>query len=275
MRVADWITLAGGRRRSTPTPIQDTPYVPTILYPTQPDGVSNSLLSVTPVNRQLTVGQSVALSDLFPASFWVDNDGAPDIVRFAVQDRSAGGGYLTHMWRPVAPNQVHEMPISDLVNWRFVAGSGAATDRSVSNIIQSDGDFSPRLTTGAVVTTVCANGRQSGEPDADRGAGNRGRTSGLLISENGVGGRKVTAPSSHHPAQGQPGRGHRCRVADRGIGDNPADRRDFPAMSGTVTLYDGRGDRTSASADARTQVDELNESFRIGVARDLGQRRVR
>ncbi|MDP5308681.1 VCBS domain-containing protein [Paracoccus spongiarum] len=260
--VAEWFERAGSKAPSVPTPTQETPYVPTSPIPDTPNGVSNSRLSVTPVNRELTVGQSVALSDLFPTSYWRDNDGAYDIVRFSVQDRTVGGGYLTHMGRAVASNQVHEMPVSDLANWRFVAASGAAADQIGFNIIQADGDFSPRLTTGAVVTTVqpivvnpsnpdpvVVPGAEIARLDLDRREGSsatEGDRAQFAIQRRGSQDGDIVVE---------------WRI--EGIGDNPADRRDFPAMSGTVTLYDGRGDRNFSIGVTQDQVDELDERFRI------------
>jgi len=260
--VSEWITRAGGTAPPNPTPVQEAPYVPSSPIPDTPDGVSNPLLSVTPANRQLTVGLSVALGDLFPRSSWIDNDGPPDIVRFSVQDRTAGGGYLTHMGRAVAPNQVHEMPISDLANWRFVAGASVSTDQIGFNVIQSDGDFSPRLTTGAVVTTVLpvvtqpinptpivVPGTEVARLDLDRREGSsaeEGDSAQFRIQRRGNQDGDIVVE---------------WRI--EGTGSAPADRRDFPAMSGTVTLYDGRGDRNFSIGITDDQIDELDEKFRI------------
>lgn len=260
--VTEWITRAGGTAPTSPTPIQETPYVPTSSVPDTPNGVANALLSATPIGRQLTVGQSVALSDLFPASAWVDNDGAYDIVRFAVQDRTTGGGYLTHMGRAVSPNQVHEMPISDLLNWRFVAGTATVIDQIGFNIIQADGDFSPRLTTGAVVTTALPVVTNPISPTPIVVAGTEVARLDLDLRN---GSSAVEGDSAQFTIQRRGSQDGDIVVEWRieGIGDNPADRRDFPAMSGTVTLYDGRGDRNFSIGITQDQVDELNERFRI------------
>ena len=260
--VTEWVTRAGGTAPTNPSPEQGTPYVPPSSAPATPTPTFNSLLSVTPVNKQLTVGQSVALSELFPASSWIDNDGARDIVRFAVQDRTAGGGYLTYKGLAVAPNQVFEMQVSELANWRFVAGSGAATDQIGFNIIQSDGDFSPRLTTGVVVTTtlpvvtnpvsstpIVVPGTEVARLDLDLRNGSsadEGDNAQFTIQRRGNQDGDIVVE---------------WRI--EGIGLDPADRRDFPAMSGTVTLYDGRGDRNFSIGVSQDQVDEFNERFRV------------
>lgn len=74
-----------------PTPVVDPPYTPPPDPGLPPEGVSNALLQVSPVSQSLTFGTSVALSQMFPQARWVDNDGAYDIVGFAVQDRTIGG----------------------------------------------------------------------------------------------------------------------------------------------------------------------------------------
>ena len=260
--IADWITRAGGTPPANPSPVQETPYVPKSPVPDTPDGVSNALLSVTPVNRQLTSGQSVALSELFPSNLWVDNDGPRDIVRFAVQDRTAGGGYLTHSGKPVSPNVVHEMPISDLANWRFVAGASAATDQIGFNIIQADGDFSPRLTTRAVVTTIAPVAPKPANPVPIIVPGTEVARLDLDLREGSSAGEGGSAKFTIQRRGNQEG----DIVVEwriEGTGTNPADRRDFAAMSGLVTLYDGRGDRNFSIGLTQDQVDEMNENFRV------------
>ena len=262
LNVAQWVTRAGGTAPTNPTPNQGTPYIPPGSVPAISTPTINTLLSVTPVNKQLTTGQSVALSDLFPKSSWVDNDGASDIIRFAVQDRSAGGGYLTYKGLAVSPNEVFEMSISELANWRFVAGSGAATDQIGFNIIQSDGDFSPRLTTGAVVTTVLPTVVNPVNPTPIVVPGTEVARLDLDL-RNGSSADEGNGAQFTIQRRGNQDGDIVVEWRIEGIGDNPADRRDFPAMSGTVTLYDGRGDRNFSIGVAQDQVDELNESFRI------------
>jgi VCBS repeat-containing protein len=263
LTVAQWITKAGGGTPpANPSPTQNTPYIPTSSNPDTPDGVANSLLSVTPVNKQLTTGQSVALSELFPSSSWIDNDGGRDIVRFAVQDRSAGGGYLTHNGKAVAPNIVHEMPISDLANWRFVAGSAAAVDQIGFNIIQADGDFSPRLPTGAVVTTVSPVIVKPSNPTPITVSGTEITRLDLDL-RNGDSGDEGDSAQFTIQRRGNQDGDIVLQWHIEGIGDNPADRRDFSAMTGTVTLLDGRGDRNFSIGITQDQVDEFNERFNI------------
>ena len=264
LSVTEWFARAGGPAPTPSTPDKATPYVPPNSTPSTPTPTFNSLLSVTPVNKQLTVGGSVFLTDLFPSALWVDNDGPRDIVRFSVQDRTAGGGFFVHQNKVVAANTVFEMEIAELANWRFVAGASAATDNIGFNIIQADGDFSPRLTTGAVVTTVVPIDTKPADPtpivvpgmevarlDLDLRNGssiNEGDSAQFTIQRRGNQSGDIVVE---------------WRIEGRG--DNPADRRDFPAMSGTLTLYDDRGDRNFSIGLTRDQVDELNEGFRIAL----------
>ena len=261
--ITEWAARAGVTAPAAPNPVANTPYYPTSTEPDTPDGVSNSLLSVTPINRQLTVGQpSIALSDLFPSSLWVDNDGLRDIVRFAVQDRTAGGGYLTYLGKAVAANEIHEMPVSDLANWRFVAASGAATDNIGFNIIQTDGDFSPRLATGAVVTTVAPVSVVSATPTPIVVSGTEVARLDLDL-RNGSSGDEGDSAQFTIERRGNQQGDIIVEWRIEGIGDQPADRRDFSSTSGTVTLYDGRGDRNFSIGIAQDKVDELNETFRV------------
>ncbi len=146
-----FIHLAATTTEPTPTPTP-TPKPP-ILDPST-DGNSSTLLSVQAVNKTITTNTKIPLSDLFPRSGWIDNDGVKDIVSFAVADRTPGGGFLEVSGVQAETGKVYEFPISDLVNWYFVAGPNAAVDEVGFNIIQANGDWSSRLEPGAIVTTT-------------------------------------------------------------------------------------------------------------------------
>lgn len=145
------ISLAATTIEPTPPPTP-TPK-PSVLDPST-DGSSDALLSVQAVNKTITTKTKIPLSDLFPRSGWIDNDGVKDIVSFAVADRTPGGGFLEVSGEQAETGKVHEFPISNIVNWYFVAGPGASVDEIGFNIIQANGDWSPRLEPGAIVTTI-------------------------------------------------------------------------------------------------------------------------
>jgi len=144
-----------------PEPI--TPELGPITPPPEPeptppapdtDGSSDTLLSVQAVNQTIDVGTRMPLVSLFPFSGWVDNDGENDITSFAVADRTPGGGYLEVGGVQATAGEVYEFRVTDIINWYFVAGPSAAVDEIGFNIIQANGDYSPRLEPGAIVTTV-------------------------------------------------------------------------------------------------------------------------
>lgn len=147
------IHLAATTTEPTPTPTPTPTPKPPTLDPST-DGSSDALLSVQAVNKTITTDTKIPLSDLFPRSGWIDNDGVKDIVSFAVADRTPGGGFLEVSGVQAIAGEVYEFPISDIVNWYFVAGAGAAVDEIGFNIIQANGDWSPRLEPGAIVTTT-------------------------------------------------------------------------------------------------------------------------
>ena len=136
-----------------PTPTPTPTPKPSVLDPST-DGSSDALLSVQAVNKTITTKTKIPLSDLFPRTGWIDNDGVKDIVSFAVADRTPGGGFLEVSGEQAETGIVHEFPISNIVNWYFVAGPGASVDEIGFNIIQANGDWSPRLEPGAIVTTI-------------------------------------------------------------------------------------------------------------------------
>lgn len=261
LRIEDWVTRAGGTVVVVPTPVDTTPYVPPSSTTESPVGVSNSLLSVTPVNKNLLAGQSIALGDLFPSGNWVDNDGAYDIRWIAVQDRSAGGGYLTYKGNVVAANTVHEFTVAELVNWRFVAGSTAAVDQIGFNIIQADGDYSPRLTNGATVTTTVPDTPLPPDPTPTPDPVDEARLDLDQRSDN-------TFEEGDHIGFTIERRGSLdgdivVQWTIVGTGSHPADRRDFLAMSGTFTLYDGQDERNFNIMALEDHVDEFDEDYRV------------
>ena len=148
--IGEWLTIQNG----TTTPPVDPPVV---TPPPTPGPTTSALLSISPVNQTLRVGESIGLSAIIPQSGWVDNDGPSDIRWVYVQDRTAGGGYLTNNGIAMNANSVYTVAVADLANWRFVAGSGSGTDELGFNIVQADYDYSPRLNPGAIITTIPAN----------------------------------------------------------------------------------------------------------------------
>ena len=90
------------------------------------------------------VGTSIALSDLFS---FRDLDGSSDIVSFAVQDRTSGGGYLTYRNEIQPHNVLFQRPIEELGDWKFV--SGARSDKIGFNAIDRAGLFN-----SSVIATV-------------------------------------------------------------------------------------------------------------------------
>ncbi|MBU2941050.1 hypothetical protein Q4525_20180 [Shimia thalassica] len=147
--IEDWLSLQGGDASAPNTPAP----LPPIAIPTAMPA-SNSLLSVVPVNRSVAPGESVAIADLFPQDNWQDNDGSYDIEWVTLQDRSAGGGFLTRNGETVLANTVYTIAVSDLTYWAFVGANSAASDEIGFNIVQADGSYSPRLSPGSIVTTV-------------------------------------------------------------------------------------------------------------------------
>ena len=222
------------------------------------NGNANPLLSVLPVDRTIQTNESVAISELFPSYLWTDSDGAYDITAFSIKDRDVGGGYLEVAGVRALEATVYEFPIADLKNWRFVAADGHAVDEIGFNIIQADGDYSPKLTPGARVTTIPAdepntpppttiypdtididNGDDGDAPTEDRFAEFYAYRSGDLVGDVVLSWRVY------------------------GTGNDPASDLDFVKTSGTVTIGDGRD-------SARVTVDfnddslyEADERFKI------------
>jgi hypothetical protein len=85
---------------------------------------------------------AIPLSTLFTYS---DADGLADIVKFDVQDRTAGGGYLTLNGVKQAENTVFEEPIGQIGQWAFVVGP-SGSDVVGFNAIDSQGAFNPSVT---------------------------------------------------------------------------------------------------------------------------------
>ncbi|MCE8536836.1 VCBS domain-containing protein, partial [Ruegeria pomeroyi] len=221
-------------------------------------GISNSLLSVGIRDQTVQVGESIAVSSLFPSYLWTDADGSYDITAFAIQDRTVGGGYLEVAGVRVPEATVYEFPISDLSNWRFIAADGEAIDEIGFNIIQTDGDFSPRLTPGARVTTIAADDPNPPPPTPvypdtiDIDNGNDGDTpleddfaefyayrSGSLVGDVVLSWRVI------------------------GTGSNPASDLDFVRTSGTVTIRDGRDSARITVDFNNDSVYEPDETFKI------------
>ncbi|MEQ9014677.1 MAG: VCBS domain-containing protein, partial [Marinovum algicola] len=228
-------------------------------------GISNSLLSADPRDQTVEVGESIAVSSLFPSYLWTDADGSYDITAFAIQDRTVGGGYLEVAGVRVPEATVYEFPISDLSNWRFVAADGDAVDEIGFNIIQADGDFSPRLTPGARVTTVPAddpdptptspdypdtididNGDDGDTPLEDRFAEFIAHRSGDLVGDVVLS----------------------WRVS--GIGTNPTSNLDFSQNSGTLLLRDGLESARLTVNFNNDSIYEADERFKIDFDIETG-----
>jgi hypothetical protein len=86
-------------------------------------------------------GDIIPLSQLFSYS---DPDGIADIVSFAVQDRTPGGGYLTYLNQRMDPNVVYERPIGQIGDWAFVVGP-PGTDYVGFNAVDTAGTFNPTV----------------------------------------------------------------------------------------------------------------------------------
>lgn|GEM_PF-6723969 len=214
------------------------------------------------VNQTLAVGQSIGLSQIFPESNWRDTDGVYDIQWVSLQDRAAAGSHLTFKGSAVAPNIVYEIAVADLANWRFVAANGVAVDEIGFNIIQADGDFSPRLTPGAVITTIVPANPLPPSPTPVI-LPNLDVTRLDLDLREGSSAEEGDNASFTIQRRGNQEGDIAVKWQITGIGDNPADRRDFPEMSGTVMLYDDRGDRNFSIGIHDDNIDELDKKFRV------------
>jgi len=171
----------------TPPPAGDVPFSYNV-----PQGVQNPNMSVTgAVRTELAAGESIPIADLFPRSGW-DGDGE-NIAFFAVSDITSGGGYITLNDVRVPDFSYYEVPISFLPFWAFVAGEPGTTDELRFTIMQPDGDFSPRIPSGAEarVTSVM--------PDlpelhvADVSVGGQDLAFGDLVTETFDNGDRISA----------------------------------------------------------------------------------
>ena len=258
--IADWVRAGGGTPGTTPSPAEPTPVAPPPLPSTPPGGQSNSLL-VTKNDQTLKVGQSVPILQLFPVTGWRDSDGAMDIRSVALKDRTAGGGFLTYNGAPVAAGTVYQILLADLTKWRFVAATGAAVDEVGFNIVQANGDFSPTLSPGALVTTVVpvAPLPPKTEPDTDPDL----EVAHLDLDLKDGSSALEDDSSVHHRAPWRSVRRYRRSVAGRRRWREPCRSARLCGYLGQVKLYDGRGDRGFSVAFNRDAIDEPDERFQI------------
>jgi Ca2+-binding RTX toxin-like protein len=108
-------------------------------------------------NRTVAAGESIALSSLFSYS---DSDGS--VVSFTVTDATSGGGRFVNngvnqatsgTWGQ-APN---EIPISQIGNWSFVAGSAGSVDNLRFTATDDDGGYNRTAATATVTVQAAAN----------------------------------------------------------------------------------------------------------------------
>ena len=133
-----------------------TPFPPPIG---QPD--PNILVTSVDPSVSLLPDEAIALSSLFE----FDNNSGMSAVGFAVQDRTPGGGRLLRNGEEMAEEVVFlNQPFDELGRWTFQGASeedlaqapgGRFEDEIGFTLIVENGNFSPRLAEGAVVTTVC------------------------------------------------------------------------------------------------------------------------
>jgi len=105
-------------------------------------------------SRTAEAGTEIPLTNLLSNSDFLfsysDLNGLSDIVSFAVQDRTPGGGYLTFNGQQMASNQVYERPIDQIDQWAFVVGASGSDQIGFNAIDQAD-DFN-----STAVATVTA-----------------------------------------------------------------------------------------------------------------------
>jgi VCBS repeat-containing protein len=221
-------------------------------------GASNPRLSVTPRNKTVQPGESVAVPSLFPIYLWTDSDGAFDLTSFAIQDRSVGGGYLEYAGARALEQTIYEQPLSELTSWRFVAADGSAVDEIGFNIIQADGDFSPALSPGARVTTVSAN-----DPDPPTEPPVYADTIDIDNGDDGDEPLESDFAEFYIERRGD-------LIGDVvlswrvfGIGNDPASSLDFERDSGRVTIRDGDDHERITIIFNDDSLYEPDEEFKI------------
>jgi murein DD-endopeptidase MepM/ murein hydrolase activator NlpD len=90
-------------------------------------------------------GTSIALTDLFPT--WSDSDSGDHVAKFAVRDRTVGGGYLTIDGVRQADNMLLDgIDIAQIDHYAFVVGPSGKTDTIGFQVIDSYGTYSKSLT---------------------------------------------------------------------------------------------------------------------------------
>lgn len=274
-RIADWLAIQTPDPDPDPvpdpdpqpTPPSDPPYTPPPDPGLPSEGVSNTLLQVTVVSQSLNFGTSVGLSQMFPQASWIDNDGAYDIVAFALQDRTIGAGYLTYDGRILASGETHEFLLSEFDDIRFVAAGQEGVDQVGFNIIQADGDYSPSLPLGAVMTSIAPTKTRPPE-EPEEPLPDPSESVAIIDIDNHPDGdefdedRQVKFTIERRGSlEGD------IELAWRvfGIGSNSADSKDFVATSGTITMRDGDDEQTLRISLADDSIFEQDERFGIDI----------
>src|SRR5437588_750142 len=105
--------------------------------------MANNPPIVTVTNKTVSAGSSIALSQLFS---WSDPDAGDSVTGFSVQDRTAGGGHLflngvQQADNVVFGNSATGIPIGQIDQWTFHAGSSGVADQVGFNAIDSHNVF--------------------------------------------------------------------------------------------------------------------------------------
>jgi hypothetical protein len=119
--------------------------------------VANHAPTASGHDQDAVPGTVFALSTLFTYS---EADGLSDIVKFDVQDRTAGGGYLTLNGVKQPENTVFERPTGEIGQWAFVVGP-SGSDVVGFNAVDSQGAFN-NPSAAATVTALDGGGAQKG-----------------------------------------------------------------------------------------------------------------
>ncbi len=77
---------------------------------------------VAGIDRSLLPGAEIALADLFDIG---DLNGLSDIVSFAVQDRTAGGGHIVYDGLDMGSNHIWTDSFDNIDKWKFIVGDGS------------------------------------------------------------------------------------------------------------------------------------------------------
>src|SRR3954471_17580035 len=117
--------------------------------------MANNKPTATGHSQTVAPGTSTPLSTLFSYS---DPDAGDSVTGFAVQDQTSGGGFLTlngvaQSANVVFGNTATGIPISQIGQWAFVAGSSGQVDTIGFSPIDSHQAFSNASTTVTAQST--------------------------------------------------------------------------------------------------------------------------